>query len=162
MGIRKAKIIIEACGLSITPEEWVKMANETSWAMLEAEVVDLMPGVTRLIEHLHANNVPIGNFQVFSKNLITAAISTGSTETSMKLKRAGHEKLFDKFEFIVCCSTDPEVKQGKPHPDAFDVARRRFNPIPDPEKCLAFEDSTNGVKSAISAGMQCVMVPGNF
>ena len=80
----------------------------------------------------------------------------------MKLKRAGHEKLFDKFEFIVCCSTDPEVKQGKPHPDAFDVARRRFSPIPDPEKCLAFEDSTNGVKSAIAAGMQCVMVPGNL
>ena len=49
----------------------------------------------------------------------------------MKLKRAGHESLFDKFEFIVCCSSDPEVKNGKPHPDAFDVARRRFQPIPE-------------------------------
>ena len=65
LGIRKAKIIIEACGLSITPEEWVKMANETSWAMLESEVVDLMPGVTKLIDHLHANNIPIGSLFIF-------------------------------------------------------------------------------------------------
>ena len=87
-----------------------------------------------------------------------------------------------KFEFVVCCSSDPEVKNGKPHPDAFDIARKRFDPVPEARKCLAFEDSINGVKSAISqgsrifrfddlgsleqskrtllsAGMQCVMVP---
>ena len=56
----------------------------------------------------------------------------------MKLKRAGHESLFDKFEFVVCCSSDPEVKNGKPHPDAFDVARRRFQPIPEAKGQLYF------------------------
>ena len=59
-GLNKARIIIKECGLSITLEEWVKLANETSWAMLEAEVVDLMPGVTKLINHLHKHKVPIG------------------------------------------------------------------------------------------------------
>ena len=57
-----------------------------------------------------------------------------------------------KFEFVVCCSSDPEVKNGKPHPDAFDIARKRFDPVPEARKCLAFEDSINGVKSAISQG----------
>ena len=47
-GRRKAQIIIDACGLTITPEEWVKMANETSWAMLAEEKVALMPGAERL------------------------------------------------------------------------------------------------------------------
>ena len=38
------------------------------------------------------------------------------------------------------------------HPDAFDIARKRFDPVPEARKCLAFEDSINGVKSAISQG----------
>ena len=85
------------------------------------------------MRHLHAHQIPI-------------AISTGSTTQSMTLKRAGHEELFDMFQFIVCCSSDPEVKNGKPHPDAFDVARKRFEPVPEASSCLAFEDSLNGVK----------------
>ena len=70
--------------------------------------------------------------------IYTLGISTGSTNQSMKLKRAGHESLFNKFEFIVCCSSDQEVKNGKPHPDAFDVARRRFQSIPEAKGQLYF------------------------
>ena len=108
---------------------------------------------------------------------IPIAISTGSTTTSYGIKTQNYKNIFSqvdfqidnfrpiivfplinqyesphKFEFVVCCSSDPEVKNGKPHPDAFDIARKRFDPVPEPKKCLAFEDSINGVKSAISQG----------
>ena len=58
-GRRKAQIIIDACKLTITPEEWVTMANETSWAMLASEKVALMPGAERLssgIDQLYIKN----------------------------------------------------------------------------------------------------------
>lgn len=42
------------------------------------------------------------------------------------------------------------------------VAAKRFADSPSPENCLAFEDAPNGVQSAVSAGMQVIMVPEKY
>ena len=76
-----------------------------------------LPGVKKLISHLKGHNIPI-------------AISTGSSNEAFALKSMNNQEFFSNFEFILRCGSDPEIKNGKPAPDAFEVARKRFSIVP--------------------------------
>lgn len=110
--------------------------------------IQLMPGARKIIEQLSAKKVPI-------------AIATGASEAGFQ-KKTGHigDILRKPFSHHVFAGSDPEVKRGKPHPDVFETAARRFkNPPKDMKSVLVFEDAINGVKAALAAGMQVVLVP---
>lgn len=85
---------------------------------------------------------------------IEAAIVTASPVARAKeyLMRTGIDGL---FETIV--SVADHVERGKPFPDVYLYASRKFGV--DPSECVVFEDSPNGLKSAHSAGMTTVMIP---
>lgn len=108
--------------------------------------VNLMPGAEHLIRYLKSIDVPI-------------AVGTSSSMEMVKIKTKNHKELFGLFNHIVCGSDDPEVKNGKPAPDIFLVAAKRFPCSPSPCSCLVFEDAPNGVTAGKAAGMQVVMVP---
>lgn len=107
---------------------------------------DLMPGAEKLLLHLKKNNIPI-------------ALATSSTQESSDLKTQKWKHIFNLFNHKVYGGSDPEVPHGKPSPDIFLVAAKRFPDNPDPSKCLVFEDSPNGVQAALAAKMQVIMVP---
>ena len=50
-----------------------------------------------------------------------------------------------------------EVARGKPSPDVYLEAARRLDA--EPERCLAVEDSSNGIRAAAAAGMTVVAIP---
>jgi HAD superfamily hydrolase (TIGR01509 family) len=50
-----------------------------------------------------------------------------------------------------------EVARGKPAPDVYVEAARRIGV--EPPLCLAIEDSSNGIRSAVAAGMAVIAVP---
>jgi beta-phosphoglucomutase-like phosphatase (HAD superfamily) len=49
------------------------------------------------------------------------------------------------------------TENGKPHPDIYLHTAERLGV--DPSECVAIEDSINGVRSAMGAGMYCIAVP---
>uniref|UniRef100_A0A915N2Z8 Uncharacterized protein n=1 Tax=Meloidogyne javanica TaxID=6303 RepID=A0A915N2Z8_MELJA len=107
----------------------------------------LMPGARRLIEHLQ-------------KNGIQTSICTSSSSAEFSKKVDKCEDLVKKMNTVVLAGDDPEVEVGKPGPDPYLVTMRRMSPKPsDPLEVLVFEDSINGVKSALSAGCSVIWVP---
>jgi HAD superfamily hydrolase (TIGR01509 family) len=50
-----------------------------------------------------------------------------------------------------------EVPRGKPAPDVYREAARRLGV--EPTSCAAIEDSENGIRSAVAAGMRVIAIP---
>lgn len=141
---KTCELIVSELSLPITAEKFRERMNDA--CRIECATVGLLDGAARIIQHLASQNVPI-------------AVATGSGAEMAEVKMSNYLDLFDLFEHKVFGGSDPEVKNGKPAPDMFLIAASRFADKPDPSKCLVFEDSFNGVRAAVSAGMQVIMIP---
>jgi HAD superfamily hydrolase (TIGR01509 family) len=104
------------------------------------EPVPLKSGVKDVLMHLTSLNIPIA-----------VATSTKTVAAENKLKMAG---IFDYFEVVI---GGDQVSHSKPKPDIFLKAAASL--ACEPSSCIAFEDSPNGVKSAVAAGMTVVQIP---
>ncbi|XP_012531798.1 pseudouridine-5'-phosphatase [Monomorium pharaonis] len=147
MGVKAGEglqIIIDLLELPITAQTFAEKLAPIYQELFPN--CNLMPGAEKLLRHLKENNIPI-------------ALATSSSEKYTNLKTQKWKHLFDLFNHKVYGGSDPEVVKGKPHPDIFLIAAKRFPDNPDPSKCLVFEDSPNGVEAGIAANMQVVMVP---
>ncbi|KAE8665314.1 (DL)-glycerol-3-phosphatase 2 [Hibiscus syriacus] len=139
--IEAARVFVEETGISdsLSAEDFLVERESMLQSMFPTS--ELMPGASRLIEHLHAKGVPI-------------CLATGSHRQHFELKTQRHGELFKLMHHIVL-GDDPEVKKGKPAPDVFLAAARRFEVGPvDSKKILVFEDAPAGAQAAKNAGMQ--------
>jgi HAD superfamily hydrolase (TIGR01509 family) len=107
---------------------------------LVTENAQLMPGVIESLEFFKQKNIPVALASSSPLRLINKIISHYDIE---------------KY-FVIVRSAEFE-KRGKPFPDVFLSTAKALNV--DPEFCLVFEDSHNGVLAAKAAGMKCVAVP---
>ncbi|XP_072034091.1 uncharacterized protein [Amphiura filiformis] len=140
-----AEIIVNEFKLPCTPQQWLDAALTRLLQLYPT--ASLMPGAERFVRHLHNHHIPI-------------AVATGSSNKAFELKTTNHKELFSLFHHIVCAGDDPEVKHGKPAPDPYLVAAKRFQHHNlSSQNILVFEDAINGVASAKAAGMHCIFVP---
>ncbi|KAL6735663.1 hypothetical protein Aduo_006080 [Ancylostoma duodenale] len=139
--------LLEEVGLAdqVTPEEYA-----THYDVMLGEMFKKcrpLPGAERLVRH-------------FAIKGVSMAICSGSCSRSFLQKAENHREWVDLIPIHVLSGDDESIKRGKPYPDAFLETMRRFPEQPvSASRVLVFEDAPNGVKAALAAGMQCVMVP---
>jgi HAD superfamily hydrolase (TIGR01509 family) len=117
-------------------DEWRNRYN----AVVKHQAIPVKEGVVELLTWLKSNKVPTA-----------VATSTQKDVAKIKLNLAGLDHFFDNL------TTGCEVAHGKPHPEIYLLAAQRLNI--DPKQCLAFEDSNNGVRSALAAEMITYQIP---
>lgn len=136
-----AQHLVEAVGLPMTPEEAARVTIEKMAERHEQEL-KVLPGAVEAVRLL-AGHYPLAVASSSPKVLIEAAVHALGLDDA----------------FPVRVSTE-EVAAGKPAPDGFLRAAELLGV--DPSDCVAFEDSTNGIRSALNAGMKVIVVPPHF
>ena len=106
--------------------------------------IPLKPGVTKLIDDLAAQRVPMA----------VATSSQGEKARNM-LARAGLAR------YMAAITGGNEVARGKPAPDVYIASIEKLScaGVNGADDCIAFEDSENGVNAALAAGLRVIQVP---
>lgn len=116
-----------------------KRADELELAHVRKHGVPIKDGLNEVLERLKRNGL-----------LMAVATSSRRAIAEEYLINANVMKYFD----ITVCGD--EVNRGKPHPEIFLTAANELNC--QPERCLMFEDSENGLLSASGAGGLPILV----
>ena len=140
-------------------------ANSPGWARIMRERLELglsEAAIERAIvdgvaERYRREGAPLIDGAIEAIRSIAATLPVAIASSS-------HPKVIDEAlaatglgdVFRVVVSSD-EVAHGKPAPDVYLEAARRLGIAPD--ACLVVEDSYNGVRAGVAAGMFVVLVP---
>jgi HAD superfamily hydrolase (TIGR01509 family) len=143
MGLRPQpsfEVMIRRCHL---PDTWQQLAEESNRlfiSVLEGRLAPL-PGLLTLLSALEHAGIPKAIGTSSARELVDACL------TPFDMHR--------RFQFIL---TAEDITHGKPHPEIYLTAARRFG-VP-PAEMLVLEDSENGCRAAAAAGAFTVAVPG--
>lgn len=109
------------------------------------------------VDYVRKNGVPIKTglidvLERLKKNRVLLAVATSSKRiiTEEYLMRAN---IMSYFDIIVC---GDEVEKGKPNPEIFLKASGELNC--EPENCIIFEDSQNGLIAAADSGAMPIFI----
>lgn len=102
--------------------------------------IDKKPGVDEVLDYLREHGI-----------VTAVATATDPVRAKEYLTKIG---IYEKFDKVICATM---VENGKPKPDIYLYACEQIGM--KPEECLAVEDSPNGVRAAVDAGIRTIMVP---
>jgi HAD superfamily hydrolase (TIGR01509 family) len=133
-----SRYVRDELGVRMSPQE----INDAVVAHIERryrQALPLIPGAVESVRRLAAR-WPLG-----------LASSSNRPIIDLVLEQAG---LTDRFAATV---SSEEVGRGKPAPDVYLEAARRVGA--EPGRCVAVEDSSNGLRSAAAAGLRVIAIP---
>ncbi len=115
-------------------------------ALMAAGAIGLRPGVAELIDRARRAGLRLAVATTTSRPNVEAL-------TLAVWKRPAAEV----FDVLAC---GDEVAAKKPDPEIYRLALVRLGL--SPASCLAFEDSRNGLLSALGAGLACIVAPSAY
>jgi HAD superfamily hydrolase (TIGR01509 family) len=133
------QLMIDAHQLDSSVDQLAAETDEIFATLLDEQLA-LMPGLLPLLAELEMAGVP-------------KAIATSSGPDFVR-EVLSRFNLAPRFQFILTCD---DIEHGKPHPEIYLLAARRFGL--EPAQLLVLEDSANGCRAAVAAGAIAVAVP---
>ena len=115
-------------------------------SLLQEGEIPLRPGVARLLQEARERGITLG-------------IATTTTEENVAClieMTLGAEAL----DWFAVMAAGDMVEQKKPAPDVYLLAMEQLGLTPS--QCLAFEDSVNGLQSALAAGLKTVITVNDY
>lgn len=133
-----SRYLVESLGVQLNPQRVAKLVVERLQDAYRRHL-PLLPGALQTVRCL-AREWPLG-----------LASSANAEVIELSLDLSGLRSQFSAW------LSSEEVGAGKPAPDVYLEAARRLGAAP--RRCVAVEDSSNGLRSAAAAGMAVVAVP---
>ncbi|WP_191247159.1 HAD family hydrolase [Amycolatopsis deserti] len=133
-----ARYLVDHLGARLTPERIAEVVIE-GMARRYASGPPVLPGAAEAVRAV-GERYPVAIASSSPPVLITAFLEAT-----------------DLTGLVEVAISSEQVAAGKPAPDVYLEAARRLGV--DPAKCAAVEDTTNGLKSAMAAGMTVYAVP---
>ncbi len=137
---------IDGAGVQDTVARMHEIKTAAYERAVQEGAVQLRPGVLRLIESAYQDGLRLA-----------IATTTSPVNIVALLRSVIGPDWMQYFMVIEDASTAP---RKKPHPQVYLQTLQRLQ-LPATE-CLAFEDSANGLKAAIGAGLATVITPNSF
>jgi HAD superfamily hydrolase (TIGR01509 family) len=133
-------ILGQVFGPRFEPEGFYVECVRQTTLYIETEGMPVKPGARELLDWCVARGLP---------RAVATSANLQDAEAHLR-----HGKLRDYFDILI---SGDNVTKGKPDPEIFLKAAAALKVAP--QRCLALEDSANGVRSARAAGMVTFMVP---
>jgi len=139
MGLEDAGRILQDAGVRMPVAEIIDHLTAEVMAQLRTDGVPFRPGAKELLQSLRAAGVPTA--------LVTMSMRRMAVEIVELIE-------FDAFDLVVA---GDDVDRPKPHPDPYLQACEALGVRP--EDVVAIEDSPNGLRSSLAAGIASIGVP---
>jgi len=155
-------------GISISENEYMSFmqSGESVWTLAAEKGIDdsrIMAGKARrdryYQEYIVTEDIEIpGVIEVLEKLKLHFSMAIVTTSRRQDFNLIHHSRtILDYMDFYLASGDYP---RAKPFPDPYLTAAKRFGAYPG--ECIAVEDSARGLKSAIAAGIDCVIIKHDF
>lgn len=134
------KILRDLYGEDYPMEKISRESRERVNRIIEAQGPPVKPGIGDLMEALYRNKIPF-----------CICTSTDTDTATHYMEMAGF------LPYLQFLKGGEQVTRSKPDPEIFLQACEKAGVRP--ERCLVLEDSPNGIRAALAAGMQVIAIP---